>query len=108
MNKSFSLLFYLKKTKMNAEGLVPVYLRITIDSSRVEISSKRYINPVRKCANNSTVKYLKNFKKIILPSPFAINSRALKIHGISVHYLVGILFQVIFRFIVTILLFKIS
>ncbi|MBS1525849.1 MAG: site-specific integrase [Bacteroidetes bacterium] len=44
MNKSFGLLFYLKRSKINTDGLVPVYLRITIDGARVEISSKRYVN----------------------------------------------------------------
>jgi len=44
MNKSFSLLFYVKRSKTNAEGLAPVYLRITVDGVRIEISSKRYIN----------------------------------------------------------------
>ena len=47
MNKSFGLLFYLKRSKMNTDGLVPVYLRITIDGARVEVSSKRYVNPVQ-------------------------------------------------------------
>src|SRR3569833_1823153 len=47
MNKSFGLLFYLKRSKMNAEGLTPVYLRITIDGARVEVSSKRYVNPAQ-------------------------------------------------------------
>jgi site-specific recombinase XerD len=47
MNKSFALLFYVKRSKMNTQGLAPVHLRITIDSARVEISSKRYVNPAQ-------------------------------------------------------------
>lgn len=45
MNKSFNLLFYVKRSKTNAEGLAPVYLRITVDGARIEISSKRYVSP---------------------------------------------------------------
>jgi len=45
MNKSFNLLFYVKRSKTNAEGLAPVYLRITVDGVRIEVSSKRYVNP---------------------------------------------------------------
>jgi len=45
MNKTFGLLFYLKRSKMIADGTVPVYLRVTIDGERIEISSKRYVNP---------------------------------------------------------------
>jgi len=51
MNKTFGLLFYIKRSKMIADGTVPVYLRITIDSERVEISSKRYVNPGKWNAN---------------------------------------------------------
>jgi len=47
MNKFFGLLFYLRRSKINTEGLVPVYLRITIDGARVEVSSKRYVNPAQ-------------------------------------------------------------
>ncbi|WEA01864.1 site-specific integrase [Mucilaginibacter sp. SJ] len=45
MNKSFNLLFYVKRSKTNSEGLAPVYLRITVDGVRIEVSSKRYVNP---------------------------------------------------------------
>ena len=45
MNKSFGLLFYVKRSKMTADGTAPVYLRITIDGERIEVSSKRYVNP---------------------------------------------------------------
>ncbi|SDS97506.1 Site-specific recombinase XerD [Mucilaginibacter mallensis] len=45
MNKTLSLLFYLKRSKITDAGTVPVYLRITVDGERIEISSKRYVNP---------------------------------------------------------------
>ena len=45
MNKSFGLLFYVKRSKMNDDGFAPIYLRITIDGARTEISSKRYVKP---------------------------------------------------------------
>lgn len=51
MNKTFGLLFYVKRSKMIADGTVPVYLRVTIDGERIEISSKRYVNPDKWNAN---------------------------------------------------------
>ena len=43
MNKHFVLLFTLKAAKKNSEGLAPIYLRVTIDGERVEISTKRSV-----------------------------------------------------------------
>lgn len=43
MSASMTVLFYAKKTKTTTEGLVPIYMRVTIDGNRFEISTKRYI-----------------------------------------------------------------
>jgi site-specific recombinase XerD len=45
MNKTFNLLFFIKKGKIKANGTAPIYLRITIDGVPKEIASKRYIEP---------------------------------------------------------------
>ena len=39
MKTNFSLLFYLKKPKNYPNGLVPIYLRITINGKRAETST---------------------------------------------------------------------
>ncbi len=45
MNAKISILFYAKRAKTSTSGLVPIYLRITVDGTRIEISSKRFIMP---------------------------------------------------------------
>ena len=45
MNKTFNLLFFIKKNKIKADGTAPIYLRITIDRVPKEISAKRNIQP---------------------------------------------------------------
>ena len=45
MNQSFGLLFYLKKPKNYVSGLLPIYVRITVDEQRVEFSLKRKCLP---------------------------------------------------------------
>ena len=47
MNKTFNLLFYVKKAKVNSAGEAPIYLRITIDGKISEISTKRIVNPLK-------------------------------------------------------------
>jgi hypothetical protein len=47
LSKSFSLLFYLKKPKHYVQGSQPVYLRITIDAARMELSMQRECEPTR-------------------------------------------------------------
>lgn len=47
LEKSFSLLFYLKKSKNYLNGLMPIYLRITVDGIPKEISTGRQCDPGR-------------------------------------------------------------
>lgn len=47
LSKGFSLLFYLKKPKNYVRGKLPIYMRITIDATRVELSIQRESDPER-------------------------------------------------------------
>lgn len=47
LDKSFGLLFYLKKPKHYQKGEAPIYLRITVDGNPKELSVKRSCDPVR-------------------------------------------------------------
>ena len=59
MNKTFNLLFFVKKSKVRPNGSAPIYMRITIEGKKADISSKRYIEPqkwdnkVQKAIGNS-------------------------------------------------------
>lgn len=74
MNKTFNLLFYLKKAKINSQGEVPIYMRITIDGKISEISTKRIVLPSKWNTQAQSVKgsseesksvnfYLKTFEQ---------------------------------------------
>lgn len=45
MKTNFRMLFYLKKQKNYTSGLVPVYLKITVDGQRAEITTNRECEP---------------------------------------------------------------
>ncbi|NRF40241.1 site-specific integrase [Pedobacter foliorum] len=45
MKTNFSVLFYLKKPKNYIKGTIPIYLRVTVDGKRTEISASRECEP---------------------------------------------------------------
>ncbi|WP_281298839.1 site-specific integrase [Flavobacterium limnophilum] len=47
MNNPVSILFYVKRAKVNNEGICPIYARITVQSKRFEFSTNKFINPER-------------------------------------------------------------
>jgi hypothetical protein len=47
MKTSFSMLFYMKKQKNYDVGPAPIYLRITVDGMRSEITTGRECDPLR-------------------------------------------------------------
>lgn len=40
---SFSILFWGQKTRKNKLGEIPIYMRITVDGKRAELSTNRFI-----------------------------------------------------------------
>lgn len=62
MNKTFTLLFFIKKNKIITNGTVPIYLRITIDGKAAEIAVKRYIDPAK--WDNKLQKAIGNSKEV--------------------------------------------
>jgi site-specific recombinase XerD len=47
MNENISILFYLKRAKVNAQGLVPIFQRITINGKRIDNSTGKFIDPTK-------------------------------------------------------------
>jgi site-specific recombinase XerD len=47
MQSKISILFYAKRSKTTTDGLVPIYLRITIDGQRIEQSTNRFVDPLK-------------------------------------------------------------
>lgn len=45
MNKTFTILFHLKKPRNYVSGSLPIYIRVTVDGGRFEIHSKRECDP---------------------------------------------------------------
>lgn len=42
VSKTFGLTFFLRKPKNYSKGPLPIYLRITVDAQRTELSTKRH------------------------------------------------------------------
>jgi site-specific recombinase XerD len=56
MNAKLSILFYAKRAKTTTDGLVPIYIRVTIDGERIELSTKRYTLPDKWSKEGSCMK----------------------------------------------------
>ena len=56
MNTTVSVLFYIKRSKANIEGICPIYVRVTILTKRFEFSSNKFVNPERWSIEGSKVK----------------------------------------------------
>ncbi len=59
MRHFLSTLFYLRKNKMDRNNFIPIYLRVTVDGKRAEISTNRKIktddwNASASCANGTS------------------------------------------------------
>jgi site-specific recombinase XerD len=56
MNTTVSVLFYIKRSKANNEGICPIYVRVTIQAKLFEFSANKYVNPERWSSEGTKVK----------------------------------------------------
>ena len=56
MNSAVSILFYKKRTKINVDGVCPIYTRVTINSKRFEFSTNKFISPDKWSTEGAKVK----------------------------------------------------
>ncbi|RTZ01345.1 site-specific integrase [Flavobacterium sp. RSP49] len=56
MKTKITLHFYAKSTKANAAGLLPIYVRLTVDGNRMEFSTKKFIDSAKWSPEMSKIK----------------------------------------------------
>lgn len=56
MDAKISILFFLKRAKVNSKGLVPIFQRITIAGKRIEKSTGKFIDPTKWSAEGAKMK----------------------------------------------------
>ena len=56
MNSEVSILFYIKRAKINVNGVCPIYTRVTINSKRFEFSTNKFISPDKWSTEGAKVK----------------------------------------------------
>jgi hypothetical protein len=56
MKTTITVLFYLKRAKINAQGLVPIFQRITVNGKRNDKSTGKFIDPDKWHSEMSKVK----------------------------------------------------
>lgn len=56
MKTTIIVLFYLRRSKVNAQGRMPIFQRITVDGRRFDISTGHYVEESKWSVNSSRMK----------------------------------------------------
>lgn len=56
MNATVNVLFYIKRAKINSNGLVPIFIRITVEGKRIDKSTGKYVLPEKWSTETSRLK----------------------------------------------------
>lgn len=83
VSNSFSILFYPKTSDADKNGNAPLFLRITVDGKRCELSIKRKVNPSNWCPESNRLKSRGSNPRLDDLNKYLddIKTRLHKIHG---------------------------
>jgi site-specific recombinase XerD len=80
MNTTMNLLFYLKKPKVYSAGPVPIYLRVTINSRRAEVSTGRECEPDKWISSSGRMSGTRQEAKVLNHYLDTLQVRLFEIH----------------------------
>ncbi len=78
---SFSVLCYIRKSRINKQGKADLFLRITVDSKRAELSIKRKVSPEKWCSNKGRLKGFSAKSKSLNHYIDELETKAYNIHS---------------------------
>lgn len=78
---SFSVLCYIRKSRINKQGKADLFLRITVDSKRAEFSIKRKVSPEKWCSNKGRLKGFSAKSKSLNHYIDELETKAYNIHS---------------------------
>ncbi len=84
MKNTFAVLSIIRTSKRNSEGKVPVYLRITCDGKRCEISTKAYVDPEKWNPEKGRVNGFNNYCRFLNNSIESFEHRAKEIYNVFI------------------------
>ncbi|MHA7865094.1 site-specific integrase [Flagellimonas marinaquae] len=79
--KTFSLIHYLRKAQLDKTGKAGIYLRITVNSQRAELSIKRKTSPEKWCSAKGRIKGSSKEAKELNHYMDQLESKAYEIHS---------------------------
>ncbi|WP_349351617.1 site-specific integrase [Flagellimonas sp. MMG031] len=79
--KTFSLIHYLRKAQLDKTGKAGIYLRITVNGQRAELSIKRKTSPEKWCSNKGRIKGSSKEVKELNHYMDQLESKAYEIHS---------------------------
>src|SRR5688572_1009043 len=90
MSDMIKVLFYVRKSKSNSDGLAPIYLRVTVNGKRFEAAIARFVNTHdwsqkngRSNGNTKQLKELNEFLDVLRNKAFDVQKKLITL-GIDV------------------------
>ena len=85
MKTKITLHFYAKSTKANTAGLLPIYVRLTVDGNRMEFSTKKFIDSTKWSPEMSKMKGNSEGARSINKYPDSMKSKIYDIQMELIH-----------------------
>ncbi|WP_026629857.1 Arm DNA-binding domain-containing protein [Dyadobacter alkalitolerans] len=81
LSRNSTMFFYLKKRSNYKTGRLPIYIRITVEGERMEISTKRECEPEKWNSQTGRKNGIKDDTRTLMPTWMLFNLKFMKSKG---------------------------